>query len=457
MSAPAAIDFTYRYAFPSAVGETERGFGLRLATCGARQEQPYFFEGRLLRPREVGEMLLVLSNVVRTHFFLPRPPNLDPVVTSGDSMLRFEGFSGCCGVYARVDLPAEGFEAERQGHGTTNVEFNTPLRTTLARLGEQDGARLAVGSDRVELERGEQCLVERKVKLPLRWIKGFSDVQLYQPSLTLKVEVSASEARQFLRVLPRVDPPRRPSFAVASGSNLRLSQREARGSVRFSGTHRVKILEPLMTSAKSLRIWADDETGVSGWEVLLKAGRFFLLLSPQVNRGFSGEGQALEKLAGNRWQGALARVERVLHWQSRLDAAELATESGFEVDEISAALAVLGARGLAGFDAHQGAYFHRELPFDLERVEQLQPRLKGARKLLTEGKARILTQSKAGTATEADVEVQGSDTVHLVQLRASGDKCTCPWFSKHLGQRGPCKHVLAARILVEGETSKEEV
>jgi hypothetical protein len=286
MSAASAIDFTCRYAFPSAIGETERGFGLRLATCGARQEQPYFFEGRLLRPREVGEMLLVLSDVVRTHFFLHRPPNRDPVVTCGDSMLRFEGFSGCCGVYARVDLPAEGFEAERLRHGTTNVDFNNPLRSALARLGERDVSRLAVGSDRVELERGGQSVVEKKVKLPLRWIKGFSEVQLYQPSLTPKIEVSASEARQFLRVLPRVDPPRRPSFAVASGSTLRPSQRESRGSVRISGTHRVKILEPLMMSAKSLRIWSDDETGVSGWEVLLKAGRFFLLLSPEVNRGF---------------------------------------------------------------------------------------------------------------------------------------------------------------------------
>ena len=138
MSAASAIDFTYRYAFPSAVGESERGFGLRLATCGARQEQPYFFEGRLLRPREVGAMLLVLSDVVRTHFFLHRPPNRDPVVTCGDSMLRFEGFSGCCGVYARVDLPAEAFDAEQLGHGTTNVDFNTALRGALAHQGERE-------------------------------------------------------------------------------------------------------------------------------------------------------------------------------------------------------------------------------------------------------------------------------------------------------------------------------
>jgi uncharacterized Zn finger protein len=38
-----------------------------------------------------------------------------------------------------------------------------------------------------------------------------------------------------------------------------------------------------------------------------------------------------------------------------------------------------------------------------------------------------------------------------VQLIPEGDKCTCPWYSKYQGTRGHCKHVLAARILLEGE------
>ncbi len=82
-----ALDFTYKYAYPSEVGELDDGFGLQLATCGAKHEQPYFFHGTLRSPREMGEMLLVLSDVVRTHFFLPRPPMTDPVVTGSESML----------------------------------------------------------------------------------------------------------------------------------------------------------------------------------------------------------------------------------------------------------------------------------------------------------------------------------------------------------------------------------
>ena len=80
MSAAAALDFTYRYPFASAVEPVEDGLGLRLATCDAKLRHPYFFDGCLRQPRIVGDMLLVLSEVVRTHFFLPRPALLDPVV-----------------------------------------------------------------------------------------------------------------------------------------------------------------------------------------------------------------------------------------------------------------------------------------------------------------------------------------------------------------------------------------
>jgi hypothetical protein len=50
---------------------------------------------------------------VASRFFVP-PAMLerilalaDPIVTSGGGMLRFEGFSGCRSVYARVDLTPE--------------------------------------------------------------------------------------------------------------------------------------------------------------------------------------------------------------------------------------------------------------------------------------------------------------------------------------------------------------
>ncbi|MEX0867299.1 MAG: SWIM zinc finger family protein [Pirellulales bacterium] len=452
MSGSAALDFTYRYAFPSDVTVTERGFGLQLATCGAKHEQPHFFDGKLLAPRETGEMLFVLSDVVRTHFFLPRPAMLDPVVTSNESILRFEGFSGCCGVYARVDIPAEAFECEHLLRGTTNVDFNNPMRAALARLRDHDEARLAIGDEGVELSRADDKIFEKKVKLPIRWLKGFSEVQIYQPTMRVKLEFSGAEARKFIRSLPRTGAPKQPSYVMQIGKSVRLSQRESKSAVRFLGTHRVRVLEPLMNTAKSVRVWADDDAGTTAWEVTLRAGRFFLMLSPEVYRGFSGEGQALNQLAGDRWKQALPAVQKQLKWQVQLDAEELARETGLPKQEVEAALAVLGARGLAGYDADRAAYFHRELPFELDQVEQLQPRLKAARRLVEKAGVKVLSGENS---QQQEVEVAGTGVVHLVRLNDEGDKCSCPWFSRHQGQRGPCKHILAARMLVDGGETEQ--
>lgn len=451
----AALDYTYLYPFASEVVEQKQGLGLRLATCGAKQEHPHFFEGRLLYPRAVGDMLLVLSEVVRTHFHLkvPLAVLLDPVVTSSESMLRFEGFSGCCGVYARVDLPPETFESELQNRGTTNVDFNNPMRAALGRLRDREDVRLSVGQSEVALSRGGEKVVEKKVKLPMRWLKGFSEVQAYQPGLALKLEVSGSEARRFVRSLPRTGPPKLPSFVTQSGKSLRLSPREQRGSVRILGTHRIRVLEPLMTSAKALRVWGDDGAGTSGWEVQFDAGRFFLMLSPEVYRGFSGEGQVLERLAVGDWQSALPQVQAQLTWQSRVDIGELTQRTGCAKESVEAALAVIGSRGLAGYDVTTGAYFHRVLPFDMERVEALQPRLKGARTLLADGKVSLLSRKDENNA---DVAVVGTGVTHTVQICPDLNKCTCPWFNKHRGERGPCKHILAAQMFLNGDSEDED-
>jgi len=451
MSTAAAFDYTYLYSYASGVGEYDKGFGLRLATCGAHQEHPYFFEGRLRRPRMIGDMLLVLSNVVRTHFFLQSPVLLDPVITSSETILRFEGFSGCCGVYVRADLLPESFDCELQHRGTTNVDFNNPMRASLSRLQDREGARLSVGSGEVKLERSGESVIEKKVKLPIRWIKGFCEVQSYQGCLQLKHELPIGEVRRFIQGLPRGTAPKQASYITIYGKGLRLSQRPSSGAIRINGTERLRVIEPLLGNAQSVRIWSDEESGVSGWEILYDTGTFFLLISPEIYRGFSGEGQALERLAKGNWQEAMPHVRAQLSWQSQLDSEILSQRTGLSEGDVQSALAVLGSRGLVGYDVGTGCYFHRELPFDLELVDQLQPRLKNAKKLLEEGKVELTQRRNNETM---DFLVQGTDVKHTVQLRANGDKCTCPWFSKYQGERGPCKHILAATLFTEGSDKK---
>jgi predicted nucleic acid-binding Zn finger protein len=79
------------------------------------------------------------------------------------------------------------------------------------------------------------------------------------------------------------------------------------------------------------------------------------------------------------------------------------------------------------------SYFHRVLPFDLALVDDLNPRLAAARELLEQQAVKIIRNDP--------VEAQVGD--HRVREVAHEMQCTCPWFAKYQGARGPCKHVLA--------------
>lgn len=444
------LSYTYRYPFESALLASPAEPTMRWATSLDGSSDDLFFDGRLRRPALVGQCLNVLTEIVRTRFYQPVDTRLrDPVVTSGGGMLRFEGFSSCCGVYARVDLNPSAFDVELRGKGTTNVDFNNSMRIALRRLNDRQDARLQVGGDGVTLMRDGDAIVERKVALPVRWIRGFCEVQAYQPRMTPFFELTPLEIRELLRGLPKGGAARQTLFLTRMGRAIRFASRDQRGAVKIEGTDRIRVLEPLCPFARKMTVWYDETAQVSAWDLEFDVGRFFLLISPEVYRGFSGEGQMLSRLALGQWEEALPGVVESLQWQSQIDAARLASSLGLGEPIVEAALAVLGARGLAGYDVTSGKYFHRVLPFELDDVEKQQPRLVAARKLVASDGVRVLRRD----GESSDVEVAGTDVQHYVRLRPDGDRCTCPWFSKHQGQRGPCKHVLAARLTVEGETN----
>lgn len=443
------VNYTYKYPFESAVIETRAKPAIRLATSLDGTSDDLFFDGRLKRPQVVGCALTVLTTIVRTRFYQQLDPmTLDPVVTSGGGMLRFEGFSSCCGVYARVDLPPDAFDVELRGKGTTNVDFNDAMRAGLRQLNDQENVQMQVGGAGVTLHRDGDAIVERKVKLPVRWIKGFCEVQAYQPRMIPHFELSASEARDLFRILPKGSNSKATVHITRTGQALRLASRPSAGSVSLHGTNRVRVLEPLLPYLTKLQIWYDQDSQTSAWDMQLGTGRLFALVSPELSRGFSGEGQMLSRLASGQWQDALPDVAETLNWQSQIDSTALSLKTGTTEAEVESALAVLGSRGLVGFDVTTSKYFHRVLPFDVERYEKNQPRLKAARELVADHGVR-----PASTDGGSDWLVAGTGVEHFVRLRSEKDLCTCQWFNRYLGNRGPCKHILAARLVSEGENS----
>ncbi len=440
----AAVEQTYAYLAPSTVAVDSDGTEVTLSTSGGGSPHPYFFTGFLGEPRQTAQALLAVAEVARTRYYVPpgaasRLAAADPVVTSNVDRLRFESFSGCAGVYARLDLEPELLGGEAAAWGTTNVDFNLPMRAALARAHDADAMLMHVGHDEVRVTTLAGSEVERKVPLPERWVKGFAEVQVSASRMLLRHELGRVEARRFLQSLPRTRS-RGVAWATPAGGTLRLTTQPDDGAVCIAGPERLRLLEKLLPFARSLRVYGPLPTSPrvaepSAWELVLNGGRVVFVLSPELFRGFSGEGGVLSALAAAD-DAAVEAVAELLHGEPAIDSAAVAETSRFDRMTVETALGALGAAGRVGYDLSAGSFFHRELPYDRAFLDSMHPRLLGARELVDAGAVRL--EGAAATVASGDVE-------YVVRFDDDGGaRCTCAWFARHRGERGPCKHVLAA-------------
>jgi hypothetical protein len=455
--------YSYAYACPSALDEPARRLGLQ--TSGGQAlvspgPHPRFFTGFLAQPGAAAAGLLAVARVAQERY-IHSPSELiarDPVVTCNGDRLRFESFSGCGGVYARLDVLSEALDGEVHDRGTTNVDINEPLRRALARVGGGDPLHLAVGPDELAVTTLDGREVEKKVPLPPRWLRGFAETQVILARCDLRADLTATEAVRFLRSLPAGSAGgsagtrvargrwRGAQWVVPAGRGVRIDTEPVPGAVCLAGAHRLGALAPLLRYVRGLRAYGPAVTAgslpcASAWEVDLPGMRLTLGLSPEAHRGFSGEGAVLEALAAGA-DGDADLIGALLAFEPRVETDSLAERSGLTAPRVREALVRLGTMGRVGYDLAEAAYFHRELPYDPGRAERDNPRLRDARALVAAG---------AVTVDGDLVTVWVTDHARQVRFAADGGaSCTCDWWEKYRGSRGSCKHVLAARIARDG-------
>lgn len=364
------------------------------------------------------------------------------MVTAGEARLRMESVSRCASVYARLDLLPSGLDGEIFSHGTTNVDAGNEFRLALAQVRRRDPLRLTVGADAVTASTLTGSVIERKVPLPSRWLRAFTEAQVITATFGLRAELASSQAMTFLQGLPR-GRRRDVAWVVPGGRSLRLTDAPVPGAVCLPGPARLRALTESWRPGTVLQAYGPPVTAASTpvastWVLASPAARLSLTLSPDASRSLSGEGAALTALARPAALDDAGLIAAVLAWEPVPDVAALAAASGLAPARVRDALTVLATSGQIGYDVTEAAYFHRSLPFAAARVEQANPRLAAARALIGEGGVRL----HAGGASVTS----GPSTY---QLRPEGTRlrCTCQWWAEHGGQRGPCKHELAARIL----------
>jgi len=437
---------TYSYLADSALSSG----GLALQTSGGPSAHPYFFSGLMVRPDLVASGLSAVAEVARTEYFqragmrrgTALGGSLDPVVTAGEGRLRFESFSGCCGVHAQLDVLPAGLDGTIHEHGTTNVDVGVELQRALARVSGRSTLGLEVGSEELVVATASGTVREQKVPLPSRWLRGFAETAAITTSVEPRLEVTGQQARAFLQRVRPAD--RAVQWAVQAGSGIRLTSRPTPGAVCVPGAGRLSAVLGFARFVDQLTVYgplvnASSPAQSSVWQLSAGPVRLTLHLSAAPSRGFSGEGAVLEHLVGETVDDDADLLAAQLSWDPAIDPDALVTSSGLPLERVRAALMQLATSGRVGRDVAEGTWFHRSLPYEQATVELLNPRL---------ARAQVLESGGAVSVTDHGFQVRSGTEVYQVRLRAAGPTCTCEWWSRYLGERGPCTHVLAVQLSV---------
>jgi len=436
---------TYQYAVASTITKQKNTDELLLAKYNevTRKEAPCFFWGKLTDPYITARCLITLSNTVQSSFNLS-PFQLallkDPIVTAGNEKIRFEGFSHCAGVYARVDVLPDGHDGEFLENGTTNVDFNQTMIGALGSIRKKEDVVLSVGKKEVAIHREGEKVVERKVPLPTKWIKGLTTVQLYLADTEEIFRMNRIQAIQFMRSIPK-GKPKIDYYLIMRGNRPILSPVKQQNGVCIGGVHRLRLLDQLIPLADELRVFAHKTMQSTTWQLYFGAVRFSFSLSRDTWRGFSGEGAALESLIEDVPEELISRFDNFSFANQEFNPTLLAVEQGIDFKKMDNLSGRLSAMGMLGYDLDENHFFYRRLPFKLNRIMSLNPRMKNAEKLLDDGKVEIISR----TSERVEARVEGSGVHHTVLLETNRSRCTCTWFARHQGERGMCKHVLAVK------------
>lgn len=283
-----SVTETFSYPFSSSITHKNHKEQLFLAHYNEvpKGNLACFFQGKLSEPYEVARCLISLSSVVKANFITPPRNFTDPIVSVGNEIIRFEGFSQCAGVYARVDVKESEQKEAFMASGTTNVDFNQEMITALAKVTRNSKLELRVGSKELELTSQENKVLEKKVPLPTKWIKGLSTVQdILAHSLPFDT-LSRLEAIQLFRSIPKGEI-KSDYYLIKRGKRYSFSPMKQDNSVFIGGLHRLSLLQTLLPLVSHITIFHHAKT--SSWQFHIKNIIFTLSISAHSYRGFSGE------------------------------------------------------------------------------------------------------------------------------------------------------------------------
>jgi hypothetical protein len=400
---------------------------------------------------------------------------LDPVVSVHPDCVMFEAFSVDESSYGRVTVPMSKLRIEgTTAFGTTNIDFSRSLADEFERVRSYRRAWLRVGTDQVVLATREGSAVEKKIDLPLSWVRGFLQVQAASAQPSTDLTLSAGVVADVLSTLKRhrerssprslrfeLSPGERPwiivePWNIAVREPSHLFDGDSAMTIRVWGRRRLFFAESLLPHVEKIQVRLLGTGMPSFWSLECDGFRFDIGLSGWTDNDWS-ESARFDVLAASHTapDQAISQAEQLLREKLQLTSGQASAETGISRHVINSAMQVLCARGLAMYDSVHGTFRWRQLlPAPLlseaqqeDRFVQKARRLANAKAVVWNGEPKTVEN---GVVFEADVrdEQEFRTSVEMdLDGRVRSASCGCKWYRAEGLRKGPCAHLLVTAAL----------
>ena len=456
---------------------------------------PVAFHGRVREPVLLRQLLLALHEVVISDYSQSErwAWTLDPVITVHPDCLFFEAFSNDESSYARLDAPMECFEPEgTPSYGTTNIDFTWALRAALQRLRSSRTTTFGVGAGGFEVATdgpGGTAHLEQKVTLPDSWLKGFLQVQSALALRPFLFDVRPADLLTAIAVFQDQRPPRPPHglrYELNPGEPVRLvvepwdTRVVLQGTrydgyartVRVWGRRRLELLRYVLPYAERVTVGVLGR-GLPHLYICHCGGYRFTLVLSGWTRNDWATGSAFDELAprGDLSPEQTATVYANLLQHLVASRRRITEETGLEPPTVAHALYRLCRAGRVMVEPTGGRYRLRELfaePIDLETLFAPDTRGTVARQLVDSGAASldsVVAPDPTGAGRREHKAVarvrDGGEQTAVAAIDLDGrlrfGQCSCDFFQRNIMSRGPCEHILAARLLLDRHLAEATV
>ncbi len=399
----------------------------------------------------------------------------DPVVTVAPDVVFFECFAKDESSYGCLFVDRDAFLGSGDaGLGTTNVDYSLALFDQFQSLRTYRPTRLAVDPTGFEVKvEGAENYREEKIDLPPTWLRGFGQLQASMGLATRRVELSVDVVYSLLAHLKRhrekkgprsllfsLTPGKPPTvelepFGVVLKSRGPAWDGAAPETIKVWGRRRLMVLSRLLPLADRVEVLLMGSGMPSIWVLHLGEMRFVLGLSGWTANDWTS-GAALELLAGELRPepAAMAAIEAFLVKERSATLSQLAERAGGVKATVLGSLHALAKQGQLVYDFARGLYRWRPvMPVALsEAVLGPEPEEVRTGIALSRSNAVRLTRTEAldRGRTLHQAKVDGMECEALFDLDGgfSAAKCGCRHFRSFRLRAGPCRHLLALRLVV---------